>query len=729
MATAPVAATGGGSELLDMGTVQMMRAAGSLRYRHFFLDRDACQLLRLEEGSRSIDCKRLCRLVLGAQWGYFLSCPDAELPPESLCASLVLLVGEEGKTASLDLIYSSQEQLTYWMDSLASVVDSAVLPSPEARSAWLAGEILPDVAELRAEDVLPESPAFLKGADDEDDELAAAGRAASMPAGEPRHKRRLCRKYENSACPLSRVECRFAHGTGDPEYDPHFILDRDDDAQLLQASTLRYAVLLATSESYPSHLELRNVLLRAHRFFSSPVELLSLLASCFDSTKPDPDNLFAMDAEDADAGAFACPAAASAAEAAPAAPAPAPAPAPAATVVADVVVDVDGEGKTAELMPSPSKISAASVAIASSSALATSVHSRRLLLLSMIKALVTAPTAFDALHSDAGAVEELLRHICSSLWAGEGDTVPIVAKNVMTAFQRNVLHGRSLCGVDKYHALRAVVEGRQLGELPPEMPRMDLRNFSVQKLAEQLTYVEFNTFFCSITDWEMLGRGWNSSKDKLNSAPHVIAMIELFDRRSAWVGSQVFQEGNLPMDRAEIVIHLIAVALECLKLQNFHTVFSLVAGLDAPYISRQKSMWALIPEKFTAQFARLRRIVEPTKNYSTYRRMLSNAASSKPMLPYLGVVMKDLYAVDAQPDKIGRLISFKKWRELCTTVSNYLTCKWTPYDIKPDEMVQSLIAQGMQRTRTAAELFAAAKRAQESDHEAFLRSLFKAGFM
>ena len=74
---------------------------------------------------------------------------------------------------------------------------------------------------------------------------------------------------------------------------------------------------------------------------------------------------------------------------------------------------------------------------------------------------------------------------------------------------------------------------------------------------------------------------------------------------------------------------------------------SILAGLNMSVVSRLKSAWQLLPDKYTSLLKHLDELMSSKNNYKMYRSELSKSrkmarSDNPPILPYLGVYLRDL---------------------------------------------------------------------------------------
>ena len=76
-------------------------------------------------------------------------------------------------------------------------------------------------------------------------------------------------------------------------------------------------------------------------------------------------------------------------------------------------------------------------------------------------------------------------------------------------------------------------------------------------------------------------------------------------------------------------------------MNNYFSMFALVAGLNLTPVSRLAKTWAGLPKQAKADWAELERACDPSKNMKAYRDMFTKA--TKPILPFLRKFIPSLF--------------------------------------------------------------------------------------
>jgi len=170
-----------------------------------------------------------------------------------------------------------------------------------------------------------------------------------------------------------------------------------------------------------------------------------------------------------------------------------------------------------------------------------------------------------------------------------------------------------------------------------------------------MTYTEYNLFI-NIKLTEFLERSWQT--DTTNSLIYV--MVNRFNHVAFWVATQIVSATS--SDRDAVLARFIEAAENCYQLHNFNTTMEILAGLSMSAVSRLKDTWEALPQTTVDSFKTLENIMKPIKNYQLYRDRLRELRSQgTPLLPYLGVYLKDITFIDENPSYLdGGLINFEK---------------------------------------------------------------------
>ncbi|XP_075217382.1 PDZ domain-containing guanine nucleotide exchange factor isoform X2 [Lycorma delicatula] len=218
-------------------------------------------------------------------------------------------------------------------------------------------------------------------------------------------------------------------------------------------------------------------------------------------------------------------------------------------------------------------------------------------------------------------------------------------------------------------------------ELASELVRESQVHFlqlNAVEVAVQLTLQDFS-IFRQIESTEYV-----DDLFKLNSRygiPMLSQFAELVNREMFWVVTEVCSEHNL-MRRSKIIKQFIKVARQCKECKNFNSMFAIVSGLGHGAVSRLRLSWEKLPSKYQRLFSDLQDLMDPSRNMSKYRQLISSEQSQPPIIPFYPVVKKDLTFIHLGNDsRVEGLINFEKLRMIAKEVRTLTNMCSSPYDL------------------------------------------------
>lgn len=137
--------------------------------------------------------------------------------------------------------------------------------------------------------------------------------------------------------------------------------------------------------------------------------------------------------------------------------------------------------------------------------------------------------------------------------------------------------------------------------------------------------------------------------------PMLTKFAELVNKEMFWVVTEVCSEHN-PLRRMRIVKQFIKVASafdpknplflysnlctcdfagQCKECKNFNSMFNIISGLGHVSVSRLRATWERLPGKYQKLFSDLQDLMDPIRNMSKYRQLVSSEQSQPPVVSLL----------------------------------------------------------------------------------------------
>ncbi|XP_033149803.1 rap guanine nucleotide exchange factor 2, partial [Drosophila busckii] len=164
--------------------------------------------------------------------------------------------------------------------------------------------------------------------------------------------------------------------------------------------------------------------------------------------------------------------------------------------------------------------------------------------------------------------------------------------------------------------------------------------------------------------------------------PMLSKFSELVNREMFWVVSEICGEHNI-VRRMKIVKQFIKIARHCKECRNFNSMFAIISGLGHGAVSRLRLTWEKVPSKYQRLFNDLQDLMDPSRNMSKYRQLVSaELLAQHPIIPFYPIVKKDLTFIHLGNDtRVDGLINFEKLRMLSKEVRLLTHMCSSPYDL------------------------------------------------
>ena len=194
-------------------------------------------------------------------------------------------------------------------------------------------------------------------------------------------------------------------------------------------------------------------------------------------------------------------------------------------------------------------------------------------------------------------------------------------------------------------------------------PRMNIGGVSVEDIANQITLMDYR-IFRRIEPRECIGQCWKKKENK-KWAPHIVAMIEQFNKLTLFVQIQVLRPQSL-RERSRALRRMIAMGERFKTLRNFNSLCAIYSALNSAPIFRLKLAWKRVPSKYYSMFTNFRTIFSRDLNHRNLRQLFRTAPA--PAIPHLGLFLQDLVFIDdGNSNKIenhnlqkGAMVNFSK---------------------------------------------------------------------
>lgn len=210
-------------------------------------------------------------------------------------------------------------------------------------------------------------------------------------------------------------------------------------------------------------------------------------------------------------------------------------------------------------------------------------------------------------------------------------------------------------------------------EMASELVRENIVHFlqlNPNEMAIQLTNQDFQIF--RQIEWtEYIDDLFNINSKY--GTPMLNKFSELVNYEMFWVVTEICKELNI-VRRMKIIKQFIKIARHCKECKNFNSVFAIISGLGHASVSRLRLTWEKLPSKYAKLFNDLQELMDPSRNMSKYRQMVSCEMQAKrSLIPFYPVVKKDLTFIHLGNDtRIEGLINFEKLRMISKEIRSLM---------------------------------------------------------
>ncbi|XP_021348184.1 rap guanine nucleotide exchange factor 6-like isoform X9 [Mizuhopecten yessoensis] len=207
---------------------------------------------------------------------------------------------------------------------------------------------------------------------------------------------------------------------------------------------------------------------------------------------------------------------------------------------------------------------------------------------------------------------------------------------------------------------------------------ISLLQLNTTEVASQITLEDFKVFK-DIESTEYVDN-LLALKSKYG-CPNLKKFEDLVNKEMFWVVTEVCSESNI-VRRVKLIKHFIKIARHCKDCKNFNTMFAVVSGLSHSCVDRLRNTWEKVPNKYTKMYNDLKDLMDPSRNMSKYRNLISSDNCQPPMLPFFPVVKKDLTFIHLANDSyVDALVNFEKVRMIAKEVRHICNMASAKYNV------------------------------------------------
>ncbi|XP_043208964.1 rap guanine nucleotide exchange factor 6-like, partial [Amphibalanus amphitrite] len=260
-------------------------------------------------------------------------------------------------------------------------------------------------------------------------------------------------------------------------------------------------------------------------------------------------------------------------------------------------------------------------------------------------------------------------------------------------------------------------------ELAAELPREGSVHFlqlNALEVAVQLTLDDFSLFR------QIEATEYVDDLFELKSrygTPGLRQFAELVNREMFWVITAVCGEHNV-VKRMKIVKQFIKVARHCKECKNFNSLFNIVSGLSHGAVGRLKQTWDKLPTKYQKIYNDMLGLMDPSRNMSKYRNLITSEHVQPPLIPFYPIVKKDLTFIHLGNDTwVDGLVNFEKLRMIAKEVRSLSDMCSVQYDAC--SMLELAGHSGLGQLTLTAQRNATVKRRRKSQAQSNPKKMFE----
>lgn len=203
----------------------------------------------------------------------------------------------------------------------------------------------------------------------------------------------------------------------------------------------------------------------------------------------------------------------------------------------------------------------------------------------------------------------------------------------------------------------------------------NLLSLETAEVVRTVTLRDFN-LFKSITPTEYLEHLWDVKPRR--GGDHLEQFSKTTNDEMFWVVTEILREESLPQ-RVRLIKYFVKMVKLCREIRNFNTMFAITSGLTYGALSRLKTTWEKVSNRYIREIEDVQKLMDPSRNMYNYRAMVSSAQT--PLVPFFPVVTKDLtFMYLGNDNKVEGLINFDKVRMVTNEVQHFCSYHKLPYD-------------------------------------------------
>jgi len=162
------------------------------------------------------------------------------------------------------------------------------------------------------------------------------------------------------------------------------------------------------------------------------------------------------------------------------------------------------------------------------------------------------------------------------------------------------------------------------------------------------------------------------------SSSNIEAYIAWFNRLSYFVSTEICCTEDTKK-RVKLLEFWVAVGKECQAMNNYNSLMAIVAALNMNSVARMKKTWSKGGSKMKTAFEELEKILNPSSNFSNYRRAIAALADTDPCIPFFSLMVKDIYFINESSKKklANGHLNFERLWPVSECLSSFMQYKHT----------------------------------------------------